>query len=112
MPSLLNQLLVLLVLLPLVPVLANLLLLPQPLAAPILPLCVGTSDSGSSLIYFKDLLSSRRFLVDSRASVSVFPAPPSASGSGLQLVTADGSTCSGSRIIPLCFGSHRFDCLF
>ena len=57
------------------------------------------------------LLSSRRFLLDSGSSVSVFPAPPSASGSRVRLVTADGSslTCSGSRIIPLRFGSHRFD---
>ena len=67
--------------------------------------------SGSSLIYLLDLLSSRRFLVDSGAYVSVFPAPPSASGSRIQLVTADGSslTCLGSRMIPLRFGSHRFD---
>ena len=67
--------------------------------------------SGSSLIYLLDLLSSRRFLIDSGASVSVFPAPPSASGSVVRLVTAYGSslTCSSSRVIPLRFGSHRFD---
>ena len=65
----------------------------------------------SSLIYLQDLLPPRRFLVNSGVSVSVFPAPPLTSGSGVRLVTADGSslTCSGSRIIPLCFGYHRFD---
>ena len=45
------------------------------------------------------------------ASVSVFLAPPSTSGSGAGLVTADSSSliCSGSRIIPSRFGYHRFD---
>ena len=66
--------------------------------------------SGSSLIYLQDDLSSRKFLVDSGASVSVFPAPPSATSVSVRLVTANGSslTCSGSRIIPLRFGSYRF----
>ena len=56
-------------------------------------------------------LSFRRFLVDSDVSVSVFTSLPSTSDSSEQLVTADRSslTCSDSRIIPLCFGSHRFD---
>ena len=68
----------------------------------------------SSLIYLQDLLSSRRFLIDSGDSVSVFMASPLTSSSGVWLVTADGSslTCSGSRIIPLRFGSNRFDWLF
>ena len=65
----------------------------------------------SYLIYLQDFLSSRRFLYDSGASVSIFLAPPSTSGSGVQLVTADCSslTFSHSRSIPLHFGSHRFD---
>ena len=65
----------------------------------------------SPLVYLQDSLSSRRFLIDSGASVSVFPAPPSNSRSGVSLLTADGSSlsCSGSRIIPLRFGNHRFD---
>ena len=50
-------------------------------------------------------------LVDSWASVSVIPAPPSTYGSGVHLVTADGAslTCFGFRIIPQWLGSHRFD---
>ena len=54
------------------------------------------------------------FLVDSGASVSVFLAPASFSSSGIRLVTASGSvmTCSGSRIIPLQFGSKRFQWTF
>ena len=39
----------------------------------------------SSLIFLQDLLSSRSFLFDSGASVSVFPALPSTSGSGVRL---------------------------
>ena len=54
------------------------------------------------------------FLVNSEASVSVFPAPASSSTSGVKLLTADGSSvsCSGSRIIPLRFGSYSFNWLF
>ena len=65
----------------------------------------------SSLNYLQELFSSRRILVNSGASVSVFLAPPSTSGSSVHLVTAGGSsfTCFGSRMIPLRFGSHRFD---
>ena len=72
------------------------------------------AGSSSSLLYLKDTLSSRNFLVDSGASVSVFPAPASSSSSGIRLVTANGSamTCSGSRIIPLQFGSKRFQWTF
>ena len=59
------------------------------------------------------LLCSRRFLIDSGATVSVFPAPRSSSSfSGVQLLlTADGSSlsCSGSRVIPLRLGNHRFE---
>ena len=50
----------------------------------------------SPLVYLQDSLSSRRFLIDSRASVSVFPAPPSNSRSGVSLLTADGSSLSCS----------------
>ena len=71
-------------------------------------------SSSSSLLYLHDSLSNRRFLVDSGASISVFPAPPSTTVSGVKLLTADGSTvsCSGSRIIPLKFGSSSFQWLF
>ena len=60
--------------------------------------------TSSPLVYLQDSLSSWRFLIDSGASLSVFPAPRSSSTySGVKLLTADGSslTCSGSRIIPL-----------
>ena len=69
-------------------------------------------STSSPLIYLQDSLSSRRFLIDSGASVSVFPDPGSSRGdSGVKLLTADGSSlsCSGSRVIPLRFGSHRFE---
>ena len=71
-------------------------------------------STSSSLVYLQDKLSSRRFLVDSKASVSVLPAPASSSTSGVKLLNADGSTvsCSGSRIIPIRFGSCSFDWLF
>ena len=58
----------------------------------------------SSLIFLKDILTDREFLVDSGASVSVFPGPKISSDNGVHL-TADGSpmVCSGLRIIPLPF---------
>ena len=64
-------------------------------------------STGSALIYLLDGLSNRRFLVDTGASILVFPSPTSPSTSGVRLLTADGSTLtfSGSRIIPLCFGT-------
>ena len=72
-------------------------------------------STSSPLIYLQDSKSSRRFLIDSGASVSVFPDQGSSgSNSGVKLLTADGSslTCSGSRIIPLQFGNHKFDWQF
>ena len=51
----------------------------------------GTATS-SPLVYLQDSLS-RRFLIDSGASVSVFPDPLSSStSSGVRLLTADGSS--------------------
>ena len=60
-----------------------------------------------SLLFLKDILSDREFLVDSGASVSVFPGPKSTSSDGVCLLTADRSPmiCSGTKIIPL-----RFSC--
>ena len=71
-------------------------------------------STSSSLVYLKDNLSSCWFLVDSIASITVFPAPTSSSASGVKLLTADGSSVSfyGSRIIPLPFGSSNFDWMF
>ena len=60
-----------------------------------------------TLLFVQDLLSGRDFLVDSGASVSVFPGPRSSSVDGIKLLTADGLSmfCSGSRLVPL-----RFSC--
>ena len=68
----------------------------------------------SSLIYLHDEFTGRRGLLDTRASVSVFPAPTSSAFSGISLLTADGSSvsCSGSRIIPLHFGSWNCSWMF
>ena len=44
----------------------------------------------SSLIFLKDILSDREFLVDSSASVSVFPGPKASSDDGVGLLKADG----------------------
>ena len=68
-------------------------------------LSLPAGSTGSALIYLHDVLSNRRFLVNTGASISVFPAPASTASSGVQLLTANGSTltCSGSRIIPLHF---------
>ena len=77
-------------------------------------LSLPAGSTTSSLIYLQDGLSNRRFLVDTGASVSVFPAPTSSSTSGVSLLTADGSTvsCSGSRNIPLRFGTWSCSWLF
>ena len=68
----------------------------------------------SSLVYLLDKLSSRCFLMDSGASVSLFPAPTLSSSSNVKLLTVDSSSVlfSGTRIIPLPFGSCSFDWLF
>ena len=56
-----------------------------------------------SLMFLKDILSDREFLVYSCASVSMFPGLKSTSSDGVRLLTADGSPmiCSGNKIIPL-----------
>ena len=66
--------------------------------------------SVSSLLYLRDTLSSRKFLVDSGASLSVFSDPAASSNSGIGLPTIDGSSmnCSGSGIIPLKFRSKHY----
>ena len=75
---------------------------PAPAPAPVLgEVCC------SSLLFLRNILSDREFLVDSGTSVSVFPGPKSTSVDGVCLLTADGSlmVCSGSHIIP-----WRFSC--
>ena len=71
--------------------------LPEPVPEPEPELC------SFSLLFLRDILSDREFLVDSGASVSVFPGPKSTSAEGVRLLTADGSpmVCSGTKIIPL-----------
>ena len=58
-----------------------------------------------SLLFLKDILSDREFLVDSGASVSLFRGPKSMSSDRVRLLTADGSPMiwSGTKIIPLQF---------
>ena len=77
---------------------------PAPPPAPVLP-PVPEEVCYFSLIFLRDILSDREFLVDSGASVSVFSGPKSTSVNGVCLLTADGSPMvfSGSRIIPLHF---------
>ena len=59
----------------------------------------------STLLFLEDILSDREFLVDSGASVSVFPGPWSSSDDRVRLFTEDGSrmVCSGTGLIPLHF---------
>ena len=71
----------------------------------------------SPLLFLKNRLSSASFLVDTGASVSVFPHVPSSfstPGSGVQLKTADGTAMNtyGSRRLALQFGSRRFEWSF
>ena len=71
----------------------------------------------SPLLFLKNKLSSAKFLVDTGASVSVFPhlpCSPSAPGSGVQLRTADSSPMNtyGSRSLALQFGSKHFEWSF
>ena len=75
---------------------------------------IPADSPSSSLIFLQNKLSSHKFLVDTGASVSVFPHRPRQPRSpavGLQLRTADGSTMDtfGSRQIALQFGSRRFE---
>ena len=68
-----------------------------------------------NLIYLQDDLTSRRFLVDSGASVSIFPHHgPLPKFPKLRLQTADGShvSCNGERLIPLRFGSTSYEWSF
>ena len=68
----------------------------------------------SSLIFLQNSLSSHKFLIDTGASVSVYPHRPRlprVPSVGIQLRTADGTAMDtfGSRQIALQFGPRRFD---
>ena len=73
------------------------------------------------MLFLRDILSSRSFLVDTGASVSVFPqlhaystAVSSSSTPPTRLITAGGDPlpCFGERVIPLQFGQRRFQWSF
>ena len=69
------------------------------------------------MVFRLDSLSGSRFLVDTRASVSVFPqasATPLDPAWNTCLLTAVGAPfpCFGACSIPLQFGSHRFSWSF
>ena len=56
-----------------------------------IPFSVPDEVCCSSLLFLRDILSDRDFLVDSGASVFLFPGPGSTSSDGVQLLTADGT---------------------
>jgi len=68
----------------------------------------------SYLVYLQDALSNCDYLVDTGASISVFPHRSSAAPTGPRLLMADGRPTKawGSRLIPLQFGSCRFQFQF
>ena len=69
---------------------------------------------GIYLVYLQDALSNRDYLVDTGASRSVFPHRSSAAPTGPRLLMADGRLTKawGSKLIPLQFGSRRFQFQF
>ena len=82
---------------------------------PLVAMAVGQNKT--RLLYVWDRNSGRRFLVDTRAEVSVFPASMADRRSGrqgLQLTAANGSNiCTyGKRTIPLRFNKHCFQWTF
>lgn len=68
------------------------------------------SHGPSPLLYLHDKLSNRRFLVDTGATVSVFPHFSSTPSTNVNLITADGTIIRswGTKTIPLSFDKHRF----
>ena len=65
-------------------------------------------------MFLMNKLSGNKFLVDTGASVSVFPHSshhPTSLSDGVQLKTADGTTMNtfGTHHLALQFGSCRFD---
>ena len=78
---------------------------------------VPTKFSSSPLLFLNNRLNYAKFLVDTGASVAVFPHLPhfhSAPDSGVQLRTADCSpmNTNGSCCLALQFGSRRFEWSF
>ena len=85
--------------------------------SPVAAVAGQTSNQKSRLLYAVDRNSGRRFLVDSGAEVSVFPASPyqiQLGSQGLPLAAANGSSINtfGTRNIALRFGNRRFNWKF
>ena len=72
------------------------------------------ANEPSPLLYLHDNLSSRNFLVDTGAAISVLPYSSTAPCSNLSLVSADGSAIKSwdKRTLPLKFGNRRFSWSF
>ena len=64
----------------------------------------------SPLIYLTDSLSNHRFLIDTGATISLFPHRSKEEPSSLQLIAANGQSIPswGNRLISLQFGNCRF----
>ena len=81
------------------------------------PVAAAVGQNSTRLLYARDRYSGRRFLVDTGAEVSVFPATRSDRHSqlqGTQLTAANGSSiCTyGQRTIPLKFSNRHFKWTF
>ena len=74
----------------------------------------GIQNTTSPLIYLTDNLTNRRFLVDTGATISLFPHNSINKPSSLQLIAANGQPIPswGDRLIPLQFGNRRFEWSF
>ena len=69
------------------------------------------SAGKSPLIYLTDTLSNHRFLIDTGATISLFPHRSKEKPSSLQLIAANGQSIPswGNRIITFQFGNHCFN---
>ena len=85
--------------------------LPSPLSTP----WISTSASCGGLLYIRDTLSRRFFLVDTGAMISVFPhRSPVSTATTLRAAGGQPILSWGKRTLPLSFssssgGTHRFD---
>jgi len=72
---------------------------------------VAPALSGGSLLYVKDRISGRQFLVDTGAAKSLIPHLSSAPASGLPLVGAGGQPIPSWDTVQstVKFGGHRFN---
>merc|ERR1712074_356811 len=84
---------------------------PSPSSTP----SISTSTSRGGLLYIRDTLSRRFFLVDTGASISVFPhRSPVTAAAPLRAAGGQPIQSWGTRTLPLSFssstgGTHRFD---